>query len=157
MKRYILILLTLLFCSVTTYGQRLMIGEKLPEMNSVEWLDQQPVRSKKAYVIEFLHTKSGPSATRLNMLTNIATNIPSLDIIIMFKEPSSTVTEFVSTFIEDQNIRLFPAIDKEGRAFTRYGIRFVPFSIVVDKKGSILWFGNSSLLTEGELRKIMKI
>jgi len=151
MTRYLLVLLVLLFCSVTTYGQRLMIGEKLPDMNSVEWLERQPVRNKKVYVIEFLHTKSQPSASRLEMLADIATNIPSLDIITIFKEPR----EAVAAFIGEQKSKLYPAIDKGGGIFTRYGIRFVPFSIVVDKKGAVLWFGNSSLLTESEMRKII--
>lgn len=151
MKRYLLVLLVLLFCSVTTYGQRLMIGEKLPDMNSVEWLERQPVNNKRAYVIEFLHTKSQPSANRLDVLADIAKNMPRLDIITIFKEPQGAVT----TFVGAQRSNLYSAIDEGGKIFTKYGIRFVPFSIVVDHKGIILWFGNSSLLTESRIRKII--
>ena len=43
------------------------------------------------------------------------------------------------------------ALDDEGKTFDAYGVKFVPFSVLLDAKGRVLWFGNSSRLTSQDL------
>ena len=52
---------------------------------------------------------------------------------------------------EGTNYAFAVALDDEGKTFDAYGVKFVPFSVLLDAKGRVLWFGNSSRLTSQDL------
>ena len=48
---------------------------------------------------------------------------------------------------------VYVAIDEPGSVFGQFEVRYVPFSVLADRKGVILWTGNSALLDSKTLDK----
>lgn len=152
MKTYFLVLLFSIATSISASAQKLMIGEKTPELRVSEWLKEKPQSGKKIYVIEFAHTTSPPSMSRLERLNNLAKSKPDINIILLFKESK----DIVHNHTRHINYNFFVAIDNEGKTFSSYGVNFVPFSIIIDKKGHAIWFGNSDQLNDNIINEALK-
>ena len=153
MKTYFLVLLFSIALSISSASaQKLMIGEKVPELKVAEWLNNKPQPGKMVYVIEFAHTTSPPSMSRLEKLNNLAVSMPNINIILLFKEDK----DIVMKHLKHNNHKFFSALDNEGKTFSSYGVNFVPFSIIVDKKGNAIWFGNSDQLNDNIIKEALK-
>ncbi len=152
MKTYFLVLLFSTALSLSASAQRLMIGEKAPELKISEWLNGKPELGKKVYIIEFAHTTSPPSMSRLDELNNLAKSKPNINVILLFKESKDIVQKHTKQI----NHKFFVALDNEGKTFSTYGVNFVPFSIVLDKKGHAIWFGNSDQLNDKIINDALK-
>ena len=152
MKTYFLLLLFSIAISLPASAQRLMIGEKTPDLKITEWMKNKPQSGKTMYIIEFAHTTSPPSMSRLQKLNNLTKAKPEINVILLFKENKETV----HNHIKHIDYEFFVALDDNGKTFSSYGVNFVPFSIIVDKKGNAIWFGNSELLTDNIITKALK-
>lgn len=129
-----MIAFTALFISATQ-AQNVSIGGRLGEVKAREWIGAKP-DSDKAQLVTFFHTSSAASISQLATLDKLAAKFPQLNVIVLAKEPAQTI----SSKIPAQH-KYFVAIDDNARTFTSLEIDFVPFSILTDAKGRILWFG----------------
>lgn len=152
MKTHLLLLLLSTAISLSASAQRLMIGEKTPDIKVAEWLNGSPQTGKSIYLIEFAHTTSPPSMARLSKLNDIAKSKPNINVILLFKESK----DIVLGHLKHVDYKFFIAIDNQGKTFSSYGVNFVPFSIIVNKKGHAIWFGNSDQLNENIINKALK-
>lgn len=135
MKRVLFIIaFTALFISAAQ-AQNLSIGGRLGELRAKEWIGAKPT-SDRAQLINFFHTSSAASVAQLAELEKLATKYPQLNVIVLAKEPAQTI----SGKIPSQR-KYFVGIDDNARTFSSLEIDFVPFSILTDAKGRILWFG----------------
>lgn len=151
MKKLILSLTFLLCAAFATdaQNQKLMIGEKAPEIKVSRWLsssggDQNPK------LLEFVYTKSQPSVKRLAELSVTATKYKGkLTVIAISKDDAESVTSVVD--VGKANYRI--ALDDAGKTFSAYGVSYVPFAVLIDSKGRTVWSGNPSSLTDDIINK----
>ena len=144
MKTTFLVLMFSVAISPSASAQKLMIGEKAPEIKISEWLNGKPVSNKITYIIEFAHTTSPPSMSRLTKLNNLAKSKPDINVILLFKEKK----DIVLSHIKHIDHKFFVALDHNGKTFESYGVNFVPFSVIINNDGEAIWFGNSDFLND---------
>lgn len=146
----IIVIFAASFLSLTCWGQKLVVGEKAPEMKVTEWLEGQSPAGRKGMLIEFFYSPSAPSRQRLPELDALARKYRSqLDVVVISREPKAKI----EPFFQPGTYSYYVALDDGGRTFSNYEIQFVPFSALIDGRGRVVWFGNSSQLTEDDIRK----
>ena len=112
MGRFCLAVVVLLFSAGSCPAQRLVVGEKAPELKVGEWLSHKDALSdSRPTLVEFFFSRSEPSLRRL------------------------------------------AALDDGNRTFAAYGVQFVPFAVLFDARGRVVWFGNSSKFGDAELQR----
>ena len=133
-------------------AQRVALGERIPKIKAELWLDgKQPQKANYTY-IEFAHSRTAPCLrTFLKMQDDNAIFGEKMRAIIITKESpeqiSATLREIATDYI---NV----AFDTEGEIFRHFGVRYVPFGIIIDHKRKALWFGNPATLNEDFFSKI---
>ncbi len=78
-------------------------------------------------------------------------NNPSMNLIIITKEKYGDAGVALTEHLED---RVGVAFDDNGRTFRTFGVKFIPFCVIHNKKGRTTWCGNALSLEEKTLEKI---
>ena len=91
---------------------------------------------------------SEPSRKRIPVLDDLARRqAGKVSVVLLSREGADKIVPL----FEGTNYAFAVALDDEGKTFDAYGVKFVPFSVLLDAKGRVLWFGNSSRLTSQDL------
>ena len=118
----------LLFSAGSCPAQRLVVGEKAPELKVGEWLSHRDaVADSRPTLVEFFFSRSEPSLRRLAVLDGFV--------------------------LEGKGYAFAVALDDGNRTFAAYGVQFVPFAVLFDARGRVVWFGNSSKFGDAELQR----
>ena len=151
MKKLILTAVFAIAAIASSSGQKLMIGEKAPDLKIKEWLNQGPSQGS-VRLNEFFHSADEQSRARLSILDNYANKYSELTVILVAREDKAIVENAVRS-----SSRSFPiGIDDNGKTFSAYSVQYIPFSVLVDEKGRVIWFGNSSNLQENFISNALK-
>ena len=146
MKRLILTLVIMLSAVVAASAQNVVIGEKLPETRFRKWLmDLQPEAADYTCMI-FYHSESPLCRQCLRRVKNMVSKYGTkLNVIIDTKEDYDTAGVTLTEHLGD---RMAVAFDDGGRAFRYFGVKFIPFCVISDRKRRAVWCGNGITLTE---------
>ncbi|MCD8103137.1 MAG: hypothetical protein LUE26_11320 [Alistipes sp.] len=140
-----------LLCTLWAGAQNLVIGEKAPDLRVSEWLWDNPPAENKPKLIEFFHSGSPQCTSRVSDIESTAKRFESgLCVIVLAKEPPAGVMQALG-----RRGTYFAAIDDGSRTFDGFGVRYVPFSVLIDGRGKVLWFGNPSSLTADEIGRLL--
>lgn len=153
MKR-LLILLTTLFASIgTIYAENIIIGDKTPRLRLQAWLmDMQPEEADFTCIL-FHNSESALCRQSLNEIKQITNKFaPNLNLIIITKESYSEAGVALTSFISD---RTSVGFDERGRTFRAFGVKFIPFCIIINSKNRAVWCGNGASLSEAVIEKIL--
>ena len=145
MKQILLFALTALAMTQTVHAQKLIVGERAPELKIREWISRTPTEENKPRLVEFFFFFCKPSTDRIPILNSLAKKFDNqLPVIVITRESQDKIAPILT----DKNNLFFVGLDDAGKTFTAYGIRYIPFSVLIDAKGRTCWFGNSAHLTE---------
>lgn len=151
MKKLILTAVFAIAAIASSSGQKLMIGEKAPDLKIKEWINQSPSQGT-VRLIEFFHSTDEQSRERLSVLDDYANKYSGLTVILVAREDKAAVESAAQP-----SSRPFPVgIDDDGKTFSAYSVQYIPFSVLVDEKGRVIWFGNSSSLQESSISNALK-
>lgn len=150
MKR-ILLVLGVLWAATSLSAQNLVTGEKAPDLKVAEWLvGKSRLRSGYPTFVEFFFSRSEPSLRRLAVLDGFVRDHKGrLNVILLAREPKQTIADL----LEGKGYAFAVALDDEARTFTAYGVQFVPFGVLFDNRGKVVWFGNSSKFGDDSLKE----
>lgn len=150
MKRALL-LLTMIATSLSLTGQNLVIGDKTPELKVKSWLSATPSTNEKFVMIEFFHSSNKNSAERAAELNNLARAYGgSLVVIVVIKDQDSEARNLLIT----GNQSYYVAVD-DGKTFTSFGAQYIPYAVISDKKGRVVWLGNPGSLKSNDVKTII--
>ena len=153
MLKFRIITLALLLCSaVSASAQRVALEERVPKIKSKLWFeDREPQKAEYTY-IEFVHSQTVPSIqTFLQIKKDHAYFNENLRAIIVTKEKPEQISTALRECATDYvNI----AFDTDGEIFRTFGVRYVPFGIIINKRRKALWFGNPTTIDEDFFSKI---
>lgn len=143
-------------CMLTSAGetcaQRIATRERTPKIKTRHWLDDIVPQQAEYTYIEFIRSTSLPcieSCRKIKHYTDTADN-PFRVVLITHEAPD----------LIDRRIReclggyVGLLIDDSGRLFDDFGVRYVPFGIILDKKRRAVWFGNPLTTDNGLFRRI---
>ncbi len=145
MKKYLITTLLLLLVSMGELcAQKLVIGSKVEghnELTSLEWIGGTPQKDK-TWIIDFF-SSANPTAVRfyeehLPRIRDLAGN--KAEIVIVSTKGDD---KFFDLANQDGDKYHF-VVDNSAALFKLLQVKFIPFTVVIDKNGKILWQGNLS-------------
>ncbi len=155
MKKIITLLVLLLLFSFELSAQKLVIGSEVDDhkkIESVKWLSA-PQSKSSVWIIDF-YASSNPTAAEFynNNISRIkATTSGRAEIVVI---TSKSTPEFEALAESDGNSYAF-AVDTKGEFHKLLGVRYIPFTVIVNNKGKILWQGNLSTLTDKVIDQVL--
>ena len=154
MKRTIFLTLVALVASLAVRAQEIVIGERVPDFRPTEWLGAQPSDDdRRATLLVFYHTESQPCVETLPHIDSLARAMKNERVIVVAMEPKERIAPSLARYMSE---RFYVAIDLSERVFKSYGIRYVPFGVLVDPKGRAQWIGNPKLATSESIKRNLK-
>ncbi len=153
MKKTILALAAALLTLAAANAENIVIGEKLPETRFRKWLmDLQPDAADYTCIL-FYHSESPLCRRCLQRIKGMVSKYGTkLNVIIVTKEDYATAGVTLTEYLGD---RIAVAFDDGGRTFRYFGVKFIPFCVVSDRKRRAVWCGNGTTLTENVIENII--
>lgn len=151
MKKLIVTAILAVWAIAAASAQKLMIGEKVPELKVGEWINDRPAQGT-ARLIEFFHSSDNQLKERLSALDRYAKKYEGLTIILISREGKAAIERTVLSSPRGYSI----GADDEGKTFGAFGVQYVPFCVLTDSKGKVVWFGNPSGLEEATIESALK-
>lgn len=135
---------------MVSYGQKLVIGSKMPELKGVEWLSPLNKGDKALFVV-FYQSTSPSSARELLELDGIYTKYGAkIQILILTREQSLSIDLLVSQYGKKYAI----GYDSSGSAFETLGVKFLPFAMLFNSKKELYWQGNLTNISPDTLQQV---
>lgn len=134
MGRFCLAVVVLLFSAGSCPAQRLVVGEKAPELKVGEWLlHKDALSDSRPTLVEFFFSRSEPSLRRLTVLDGfIRDHSERLNVILMVRESR----ERLAAALEGKGYAFTVALDDGNRTFAAYGVQFGSFRRAVRRPGA---------------------
>ncbi len=134
-------------------AQRLMIGEKAPDVKIATWIGGGQPSGGKAQLVDFFYSTNDQCIASLPRLDALARQYSGkINFVIVGREEESKLAPLVA----GKNYAFFFGLDDNMKTFTSYNVRFVPFSVLLDARGQVVWMGNPSGLTDAILGSAIK-
>ena len=141
-------LLAALFCLPALRAQNLVIGARVADLKVSEYVVGQQPDDNRPVLVEFFFSASEPSRKRIPVLDDLARRqAGKVSVVLLSREGADKIVPL----FEGTNYAFAVALDDEGKTFDAYGVKFVPFSVLLDAKGRVWWFGNSARRTSQDL------
>lgn len=138
--------------SAVASAQKLMIGQRAPELKTAQWLTGKPAEGRTQLLV-FYHSSSKEATDQLAQLDGYAKKYgEKLNVTILSREAE----EKVRPLVLDRPRTYYVALDDNGKTFSSFGVQYVPFSVLIDGRGKMLWFGNPAQLDANTLIKLLK-
>ena len=137
--------LVVLFGSLSVASaQRLVIGQRPADLKIKEYVLGTALPEDRPLLIEFFYSPSQPSRDRLPVLNEMAKAYDGrVTVLVLARESRDRIEPLVL----DKGYVFTVALDEEGKTFNGFEVQYVPFSVLMDAKGRVSWFGNSAELT----------
>lgn len=149
MKQLLLMLAIVTLTFEATVAQRqFVIGSKVPSMKDIEWIDIAPQSTNIPMLIEFYQSSNPTSVKLLDKLPDLQQSYGSTIAFVVLTGDSRSVAESLS------GRGYFVGYDPQGEVFKNFGVRFTPFTMIVDSKGLLHWQGNLSNITTKALETV---
>ncbi|MBQ5753647.1 MAG: hypothetical protein IIV91_05535 [Alistipes sp.] len=151
--RKIVIILVALMAGASGMAQNLAIGERTPKIKVKNRMEGAVAQPAEFSYLGFVHSASVPCTESLAMLANVAEQTGAFNLIIFTKERASAQTATsLRRYAEGGRSEVHTSAEE---AFTRFGVNYAPFGVIVDKKQRVLWFGDPQSLDPKRVLEIL--
>lgn len=155
MKRLFVIsaFLVLLCLPSKGWAQRVEVGSYAPYIHNVEWISDRPDRSDKALMVEFFHSSNRDCREHIDHLNALACDYrKEMDVVMLTREPS----EQVAGMLLHEYQYFYVATDESGDMFRAFGVSHVPYAVIANRNGVIVWCGNPLVLNDSAIKKLLQ-
>lgn len=151
MKR-ILILTLALLGTLALSAQRVEVGARAPRIRDVEWISDEPEKSTRALMVEFFHSTNEDCREHIDHLNALASDFRhDMDVVMLTREPA----EQVAYMLLHEYQFFYVATDESGNIFRSFGVNHVPYAVIINPKGTIVWVGNPLTLDSKTIKKLL--
>lgn len=153
MKKVVLILLFITGFACTAPAQNIVLGERVPELKAVAWLDdRQPTPAPMTY-IEFFHSSNPSCVASIKRLQTLISRMETpMNIVVVTKEEVEKVAPLLRPLLGE---RIYVALHAD-RGFELFGVAYVPSGVLIGPKNRALWMGNSLQFNERIIEQSMQ-
>lgn len=153
-KTVVLILLALLIPFADAAAQKIILGERVPELKVGAWLAGQLPKAATMTYVEFFHSSNPSCIASLDKLKEYTNKYGTkLRVVVLTQEAEEKVSALLKPYLSKQ---ISVGFDTDGRIFTAFGVNYVPFGVLLDAKNRSLWMGNTLQLTPRILEQSTK-
>lgn len=152
MKKFFVAALSILtlLAPISLFAQKLVIGSKAPDMKNIEWKSGAPAENK-AMIVEFYQSTNPTSVKLFPKLADIKSKHgDKLNVVVITRESNEAIDKLVADYGALYSI----GYDAGGKTYESFGVKFVPFTMLVDAKGTLIWQGNLGNITDDNVSKI---
>ncbi|MFI3322345.1 MAG: TlpA disulfide reductase family protein [Rikenellaceae bacterium] len=147
-KQIVLIAALMLFVN-GVWAQRLIYNKHIPHIEIESIIKGKPIEKGKAIYIDFFILNSDQNSRELAALESFAARYSDkVNFVLIVKDNK----EDVESFFKEKPVSYSIYYDLEGSTFSSFGVKFVPLSVLSDKKGNFIWQGKSSSLSDEIIR-----
>ncbi len=151
-KRLVL-LVALLACMVSASAQRLVSGEKAPKLTLSKYIYGGPSDKGRPVLVEFFVSSGSQSHSQIETLSAFADKYRGkIDVVLVSGDDEAATRSFFS----GEAPRFSVAVDADGKSFADYGVRYVPFSVLVDGRGGYVWQGRSKSIPDNVIASVLR-
>ena len=126
-------------------AENVALGERVPELKSVEWLDGAAPAAAPLTYIEFFHSSNSEALRSLDRLKETVEALGGrLRAVVVMRERTERALAMVAPY---RSGRIGVAYDADGRIFDAFGVTYVSFGVLTDAKNRALWMGNTLRIT----------
>jgi hypothetical protein len=152
MKKIWFSLIALVLTATAAQAQRLVIGEKAPEIKVSQWVDSRAAAGNKATLVDFFHSSNAQCIANLPKLNTLQETYGArLNVIVVSSEGMDKLTPC----LDGKGYGFYAGTDDAGKTFAAYAVRFVPFAALIDSRGRLVWTGNVASLTDETIKKAL--
>ncbi len=157
MKRVLILVFAVVAVSIgETVAQNIALEQRVRKKSfqNMEWLSDSAPAVRPYTFIEFFHTSSAGGEEALSNLFYLATEFgESLSVVVLTREEERSIAPMLARYLSPN---FGAVVDPSGELFNSFGVVYLPFGILVDKRGRALWMGNSTQINAEILRNIFK-
>lgn len=125
-------------------AQQMVIGQRPADLKIKEYVLGNAVPDDRPMLIEFFYSPSQPGRDHLPALNEMAKAYQGrVTVLLLAREGRDKIEPLV----RDKGYVFTVALDEEGKTFSGFDVQYVPFSVLLDAKGRVSWFGNSTQLS----------
>lgn len=149
-----MLLLAVALPCTAAFGQRIALGEKVPELRIGTWIGgQQPAAAPLTY-IEFYQSQTPASAKSLGKLKALTDKLGAkLRVVVVVREKEDEAARMLGSYVSP---RIGVGVDQAGRTFAAFGVEYLPFGVLTDARNRALWMGNTLQLKEEIIEENLK-
>lgn len=153
MRKFLFVLATTLCLFEITRGQNTIIGEVAPDLRIKQWLmDLQPEEADYTCIL-FYHSESPQCRKNLDRVKSLCKGAEEkMNLVILTKEKYSDAGV---TLTEHLGGNTCVAFDDGGRSFRYFGVKFIPFCVICNKRKMVMWCGHAGTLNQQVIEKII--
>ncbi len=152
MKRLFCILVAVFVGVLSLSAQRAEVGSYAPYIGGVEWISDRLEESDKALMVEFFHSSNKDCRDHIEHLNALACDYRyDMDVLMLTREPA----EQVAGMLLHEYQYFYVAIDESGKVFRAFDVSHVPYAVIINPKGIIVWAGNPLSLTDLTIKKLL--
>ena len=153
MRKFLFVLTVFLSLFESTKGQNVVIGEVAPDLKIKQWLmDLQPEEADYTCIL-FYHSESPQCRKNLEKVKTLCrTAEGKINMVILTKEKYS---EAGVTLTEHLGHNTCVAFDDAGRSFRNFGVKFIPFCVICNKRKAVMWCGHAGALNQQVIERII--
>lgn len=154
MKRLFCILLSAIFGLLTAAAQLVEVGSHAPRIRNVEWISDRPeLADERFLMVEFFHSAAEDSRAHIEPCNALARDYrKQMDVVVLTREPA----EQVAGMLLHEYQYFYVASDESGQTYRAFGVSHVPYAVIVNPKGIIVWAGNPIKLTTTTIEKLLQ-
>lgn len=153
MQKFILQLFILLILPLSSSAQRLVYNEKAPKMEAKDIIAGQKTIKDLPTYIDFFVLNSPQNEEQLEILEKAAKIYnQQINFLLISKDDRSEL----EIYFKDRDPSYTVMVDFEGKTFSNFDVKFIPFSVMIDRKGNFIWQGKNSTLSESIIRQVIK-
>ena len=153
MKKSLLLAAAVLFGMLPLCAQRLVIGERAPELAVEQWLTAMPAIDGGMVMVAFYHSSYPDNARYVDRLDEIAAdNAGRMTVVVVTRESGDAVSDVLLS----GQPSYYVAYDADGSVFEVYEAHYVPYSVICGRRGRVQWVGNTLSLTDCDIERITK-
>jgi len=132
-------------------AERSLLGKTAPKLEVDKWLSERPFTAGKNVLVYFWTTWSKPSQRMIPVLNAFQTRFKDrLVIVAISNQPEEDVRDYTGPAPE------FPhAVEGGGKLLSTIGVTSVPYAILVDTNGLVLYQGHPGALNETNLLMVL--
>ncbi len=155
MKRILAVIALILLSTGSLFAQKLVIGSQVTDhklVEGVKWYTT-PRNPESIWIIDF-YSSDNPSSVEFysrNIDRIYGAVTDNVEIVVL----SNKLTDDFKKLIEEDGAKYVFGHDSKATLFKLFGVKYIPYTVVVDNKGKVLWQGDLSKLTDSQLQKIL--
>ncbi len=142
-----------LLCRVSgVEAQNFVTGQRMPRLNSQEWLGGKPELKRSFVLVEFFSSNNATVMSHVDTLNRLAEEYDGrMEVVVVSKDPAEVMEQ---VFGAESGCHV--AVDGEGRLFDAFGVRFVPCTMLLDQRGRVAWSGNPMTVGRERIEELIR-